>query len=111
MRSQAWQRDGTLVLLGVGPGEIKAAPMDLVGGRRRLMGSPSGSREDIRATLDFSAHQHVVPRITKVRLEDAGKMLEMMHAGKLHDRAVLMLRLVRARSAARRDIIADCRKL
>lgn len=84
--------DGTLVLLGVGAGEIKVTPMDLVGGRRHLMGSPSGSRKDIRATLDFSAHHGVVPRITKVPLEDAGKMLEQMHAGKLRGRAVLVLR-------------------
>ena len=84
--------DGTLVLLGVGPGDIKVSPMDLVGGRRHLMGSPSGSRKDIRATLDFSAHHGVVPRITKVPLEEAGKMLEQMHAGKLRGRAVLVLR-------------------
>jgi D-arabinose 1-dehydrogenase-like Zn-dependent alcohol dehydrogenase len=82
--------DGTLVLLGVGPGEIKVSPMDLVGGRRHLMGSPSGSRKDIRATLDFSAHQHVVPRITKMPLEDAAKALDMMHKGTLRDRAVLV---------------------
>ena len=84
--------DGTLVLLGIGAGEIKASPMDLVGGRRHLMGSPSGSRKDIRATLDFSVHNHVVPHITKVPLEDAGKMLELMNAGKLRGRAVLVLR-------------------
>jgi len=84
--------DGTLVLLGIGPGEVKTSALNLVGGRRHLMGSPSGSRKDIRATLDFSVHNHVVPRITKVPLEDAGKMLELMHAGKLRGRAVLMLR-------------------
>jgi alcohol dehydrogenase, propanol-preferring len=84
--------DGTLVVLGVGPGDIKASPMDLVGGRRKLMGSPSGSRKDIRAALDFSVHHNVVPHITKFPLEDAGKALEVMHAGKLRGRAVLVLR-------------------
>jgi propanol-preferring alcohol dehydrogenase len=34
--------DGTLVLLGVGPGNISVAPFDMIGGRRRVMGSPSG---------------------------------------------------------------------
>ena len=57
--------DGTMVVLGVDAGEVKATPLDLVGGGRRLMGSPSGSRQDIRATLTFSAAHHVVPRITK----------------------------------------------
>jgi propanol-preferring alcohol dehydrogenase len=84
--------DGTLVLLGVGAGEVKASPMDLVGGRRHLMGSPSGSRKDIRATLDFSLHHHVVRHITKFPLEDAGKALDLMHAGKIRGRAVLVLR-------------------
>ena len=56
--------DGTMVVLGVDAGEVKATPLDLVGGRRRLMASPSGSRQDIRATLNFSAVHHVV-RITK----------------------------------------------
>jgi alcohol dehydrogenase, propanol-preferring len=84
--------DGTLVVLGVGPGDIKASPMDLVGGRRHLVGSPSGSRKDIRATLDFSVHHKVVPRITRFPLEDAGKALELMHTGTVRGRAVLVLR-------------------
>ena len=84
--------DGTLVLLGIGSGNVTASPMDLVGGRRHLMGSPSGSRKDIRATLDFSVHNNVVPRITKFPLEDAGKALDLMNAGKLRGRAVLVLR-------------------
>lgn len=84
--------DGTLVLLGVGAGNVTASPMDLVGGRRHLMGSPSGSRKDIRATLDFSVHHGVVPRITKFPLEDAGKVLDLMNTGKLRGRGVLVLR-------------------
>ncbi len=84
--------DGTLVVLGVGAGNITASPMDLVGGRRHLMGSPSGSRKDIRATLEFSAHNRVVPRVTKYPLEDAGKALQLMDEGKLRGRAVLVLR-------------------
>jgi D-arabinose 1-dehydrogenase-like Zn-dependent alcohol dehydrogenase len=32
----------------------------------------------------------VVPRITKVPLEDAGKMLQQMHEGKLRGRAVVV---------------------
>jgi alcohol dehydrogenase len=82
--------DGTLVSIGVGPGTIAAAPMDLIGGRRRLMGSPSGSRQDARATLKFSAANKVVPRITKISLEEANKALDQMEQGKLRGRAVIM---------------------
>jgi len=41
---------------------------------------------------DFSLHHHVVPHISKFRLEDAGKVLELMHQGKVRGRAVLVLR-------------------
>jgi D-arabinose 1-dehydrogenase-like Zn-dependent alcohol dehydrogenase len=83
--------DGTLVLLGVGEGDISAAPFVLIGARRRVMGSPSGGRSDVRATLNFSLHNKVLPRITKFPLEDASKALELMRTGKLRDRAVLMI--------------------
>ena len=83
--------DGTLVVLGIGPGNISAGPSDLVGARRCVMGSPSGGRSDVRATLNFSAHNKVLPRITKFPLEDAGKALDLMNTGKLRDRAVLMI--------------------
>jgi propanol-preferring alcohol dehydrogenase len=82
--------DGTLVLLGIGAGEIKASPADLIMARRRFMGSPSGSRHDLRATLDFSAHNHVVPRITKIPLQDAAKALDMMQKGSLRGRSVIV---------------------
>jgi D-arabinose 1-dehydrogenase-like Zn-dependent alcohol dehydrogenase len=82
--------DGTLVVLGVGEGNIIVSPFLMIGGRRHLMGSPSGSRKDIRATLNFSAANHVVPRITKVRLPDANDMLKQMHEGKLRGRAVIV---------------------
>lgn len=37
--------DGTLVVLGVGSGNIEAGPMDLIMGGRRVMGSPSGGAQ------------------------------------------------------------------
>jgi D-arabinose 1-dehydrogenase-like Zn-dependent alcohol dehydrogenase len=83
--------DGTLVVLGVGAEDISAAPFVLIGARRRVMGSPSGGRSDVRATLNFSLRNKVVPRITKFPLEDAGKALELMRTSKLRDRAVLMI--------------------
>lgn len=83
--------DGTLVVLGVGPGMITASPMDLVGQRRKLMGSPSGSRHDLRDTLKFSLHNNVKPQIVKMPLEDAAKAHQMLHEGKIVGRAVLVM--------------------
>ena len=82
---------GTLVVLGVAPGEISASPMDLVAGRRRLMGSPSGSRKDIRDALEFAATHDVRPRIAERPLEDVGDVLNEMHERRLRDRVVLMM--------------------
>jgi propanol-preferring alcohol dehydrogenase len=83
--------DGTLVVLGAAPGEISINPMDLISGRRHLMGSPSGSRKDIRAALEFAAANGVKPQLTPYKLEDAGKALDDMHEGRLHGRAVLLM--------------------
>jgi alcohol dehydrogenase len=83
--------DGTLVILGVGAGNISMTPFHMIFPRRRVMGSPAGGRSDLRVTLRFSQHNKVLPRITKYALEDAGKALDLMRAGKIRDRAVLMI--------------------
>ena len=83
--------DGTLVLVGVGPGNITVGPPDLIFARHRVMGSPSGGRSDVRATLNFSAHNKVLPHITKFPLDDAQKVLKMMEEGKIRNRAVLVM--------------------
>ncbi|MDQ3841210.1 MAG: zinc-binding dehydrogenase [Actinomycetota bacterium] len=82
---------GTLVVLGVAPGEISASLVDLVPGRRRLMGSPSGSRKDIRDALEDAATHDVRPRIAERPLEDVGDVLNEMHERRLRDRVVLIM--------------------
>jgi D-arabinose 1-dehydrogenase-like Zn-dependent alcohol dehydrogenase len=83
--------DGTLVVLGVSPGEVTVSPVDLVSSRLRLMGSPSGSRKDIRYALQFAATHGVRPRITRCTLEDASAVLGEMQEGRLRNRAVLVM--------------------
>jgi alcohol dehydrogenase len=81
--------DGTLAVLGAAAGEISVAPMDLIGARRHLIGSPSGSRKDIRDALQFAATHDVRPRINKRPLEEAADVLNEMHERRLHGRVVL----------------------
>ncbi len=81
--------DGTLAVLGAAAGEISVAPMDLIGARRHLIGSPSGSRKDIRDALQFAATHDVRPNITKRPLEDAADVLNEMHERRLRGRVVL----------------------
>ncbi|MDP9425354.1 MAG: zinc-binding dehydrogenase [Actinomycetota bacterium] len=83
--------DGTLTVLGAAPGEITVSPMDLIGARRHLMGSPSGSRKDVRDALRFAAETGVRPLITTRPLEAAGDILDEMHEGRLRNRVVLTM--------------------
>jgi alcohol dehydrogenase len=46
--------NGTLVVLGAPPENIAISSMDLIMGRRRLMGSPAGSCKDLRDILEFA---------------------------------------------------------
>jgi alcohol dehydrogenase, propanol-preferring len=83
--------DGTLVVLGVSNEQVSAAPMELIGGRRRVMGSPSGSRNDLRQALEFAATHRVLPQITSFALDDVGQALARLEAGKMTGRAVLTM--------------------
>ena len=47
--------NGTMVVLGAPPDNIAVSPMELIMGRRRLMGSPAGSRKDLHDTLHLAA--------------------------------------------------------
>jgi D-arabinose 1-dehydrogenase-like Zn-dependent alcohol dehydrogenase len=83
--------DGTLVLLGIGAGEVRVSPGALVAGRRRIMGSPSGSRHDLRETLAFAAAHGVLPDVITCPLEEANDALGRMRSGKASGRAVLTM--------------------
>ena len=83
--------NGTMVVLGAPPNDIAVSPMDLIMGRRRLMGSPAGSRKDLRDTLDLAATHGVRARVTTMPLEHAGKALKQMHDGSVHGRLVLTM--------------------
>ena len=81
--------DGTLAVLGAAAGEISVRPLDLIVARRHLIGSPSGSRKDIRDTLQFAATHDVRPHITRRPLEDAADVLNEMYGRRLRGRVVL----------------------
>ena len=83
--------NGTMVVLGAPPGKIAVSPMELIMGRRRLMGSPAGSRKDLHDVLEFAATHDLRPRVTCMPLDDAEQALKRMHAGKIHGRIVLVM--------------------
>jgi propanol-preferring alcohol dehydrogenase len=83
--------NGTLVLLGAGPGDVSLNPMALVMGRRRVMGSPAGSRKDLRDTLAFAAEHGVRPRVMRFPLDRANEAIRAMRERALRGRAVLVM--------------------
>ena len=83
--------NGTMVVLGAPSDNIAVSPMELIMGRRRLMGSPAGSRKDLHDTLHLAATHGVRPRVTPMPLDDAGKALKQMHEGNIHGRVVLVM--------------------
>jgi propanol-preferring alcohol dehydrogenase len=84
-------RNGTMVVLGAPSENIAVSPFDLILGRRRLMGSPAGSRKDLRDVLEFAATHNLRPTVRRMPLEEAGKALKYMHEGRIRGRAVLVM--------------------
>jgi propanol-preferring alcohol dehydrogenase len=82
--------DGTVVVLGVGPGSIEIDPVMLTMGRRRLLGSPAGSRQELVETLRFAAENEIRPRVQRFPLERAADAFDAMSTGRLACRAVLV---------------------
>jgi alcohol dehydrogenase, propanol-preferring len=82
--------DGTLVILGFGATPLTVAPGVLVGGRKKIMGSPSGSRQDLRKALNFAAVHRILPDVTTVRLEQVADVFTRLEQGTMRGRAVLV---------------------
>ncbi len=59
-------------------------------GRRRLMGSPAGSRRDLHDALAFAGVHRLLPKIALFPLGDAGRVLAEMQARHMSGRAVLV---------------------
>jgi alcohol dehydrogenase len=83
--------NGTMVVLGAPSNDIAISPMPLIMGRRRLMGSPAGSRKDLCDVLHLAATHGVRPKVTPMPLDEATKALRRMHEGSVHGRLVLLM--------------------
>ena len=83
--------DGTMVVLGVGAGDIQVAPLDLIMPRRRIIGLPSGSRHEMREALEFAAQHGITSEFTPYPLEAANEALADTRDGRVKSRAVLTI--------------------
>lgn len=80
---------GSLVLLGVPPGNFSAPVFPLIAGSRKIVGSNTGSPAQIREMLDFAAKHGVRPQIEKLPMADVNHALARLTAGDVRYRVVL----------------------
>lgn len=81
--------NGTFVLLAPVPVTVDYFALCLR--RQRLMGSPSGSRKELRATLDLAAAHNICPQIKCYPLEAAGDAMAELEAARPAGRIVLAM--------------------
>ena len=81
--------DGTFVLLA--PAPIAVDHFALILQRQRLMGSPSGSRKELRATLDLAAAHGIRPELKYFPLGSAGEAMAELEAARPGGRVVLVM--------------------
>ena len=83
--------NGELLVVGVPDQPITTNVMQIVGGRQKIQGWPSGSAIDSEDTLRFSVLTGVRPMIEKYPLEKAAEAYERMRSGKARFRVVLTM--------------------
>jgi D-arabinose 1-dehydrogenase-like Zn-dependent alcohol dehydrogenase len=81
--------DGTLVVLGAATDPLQVNSLLLIGGRRSIVGWPSGTAADSQDTLAFSALTGVRSVNEVFPLERAPDAYERMMSGKARFRVVL----------------------
>lgn len=82
--------DGKLVVLGASGEPIEVSPFAIIGGRRSVVGWPSGTAVDSEDTLNFSVQADVRPMTETYPLGRAVEAYEHMMSGKARFRVVLV---------------------
>lgn len=83
--------NGELLVVGVPHDPISINVMQIVGGRQRVQGWPSGSAIDSEDTLRFSVLTGVRPMIETYPLEKAAEAYDRMMSGKARFRVVITM--------------------
>lgn len=82
---------GKLIVVGVAHEPLQVPIFPLIGGRRAVMGWPSGSSIDSQDTLAFSAINGVRPMTEVMPLARIGEGYDRMMSGKVRFRAVVSM--------------------
>jgi D-arabinose 1-dehydrogenase-like Zn-dependent alcohol dehydrogenase len=84
--------DGTLMLIGAGPGDMAVNPVEMLLKRTGVRGWPAGTSADSEDALRLCAFSGVRPMIETFPLDQAAAAYERMMSGKARFRAVLTMR-------------------
>ena len=83
--------NGKVVVVGASMEPIEVSPMQLIGGRRSIVGWASGDARDSQDTLELAALRRVRPMIEQLPLEKANEAYERMITNKARFRMVLTM--------------------
>ena len=83
--------DGNMVLVGVDANPLSISPLQLIGGRKKVSGWPSGHAKDSEETLRFAHQSGVRSMVETYPLEEAEKAYQVMMSNKARFRVVLTL--------------------
>jgi D-arabinose 1-dehydrogenase-like Zn-dependent alcohol dehydrogenase len=81
--------DGKVIIVGVSPEPFGVSSLQLIGGRKSIMGWPAGTSRDSQDALEFAAANGVRPMIEVFPLERAADGYDRMITGKVRFRSVL----------------------
>ncbi|CDO07368.1 alcohol dehydrogenase AdhP [Mycolicibacterium cosmeticum] len=83
------RRGGTIVFIGLPPGEFPAPIFEIVLKGLTIRGSIVGTRQDMAEALDFYARGLIHPTVHSARLEDINDVFARMEAGQIDGRIVI----------------------
>lgn len=83
--------DGTLMVIGVGPGNIEVSPGEIVLARRNVRGWPSGTAADSEDAMRLAALGGIRPMIETFPLSEAAAAYDRMMSGNARFRVVLKM--------------------
>jgi propanol-preferring alcohol dehydrogenase len=83
------RRGGTIVFVGLPPGDFPAPIFDIVLKGLTIRGSIVGTRQDMVEALDFFARGLIHPTVHTTRLEDINDVFDQMERGQIDGRVVI----------------------
>lgn len=83
------RRGGTIVLVGLPPGNFPLPIFDVVLRGLTIRGSIVGTRQDMAEALDFYARGLIHPTVEAARLEDINEVFARMERGQIDGRVVI----------------------